>query len=185
MESENSRTVYSFICDLKKGDIYIYNYHDFSNPLIFNLEEQLSEGYHEHYLGQLFNERNPNYEKFIEESPVKMIEMGYGRNTIAALMFYRILKSQYPKALNKSIGINTLSQIGKNLLENNNPQDAITFLEQNKNDFPDSARSHFELANTYLISNSKEKAIVEYKNTLAINPNHKQADKELDKLLHQ
>lgn len=29
-ESKYSSTVYSFICDLQEGDIYIYNYHDFS-----------------------------------------------------------------------------------------------------------------------------------------------------------
>lgn len=63
-ENEYSQTVYSFICDLKKGEIHVYNYHDFSRSLAFNLKEEIKKGNQEHYLGQFFTERSPDYSEF-------------------------------------------------------------------------------------------------------------------------
>ena len=184
LENEKSRTVYSFICDLKNGDVYLYNYHDYSKSLKFNLEEEIINGQQEYYLGQLFTDRNPDYEKFIEEGPGKMIERGYTKNNSMALMFYSTLRTHYPKAFKKEIDINVLSQFGMDLVGKGKLEDGITFLERNMLEFPDSARSHFELANVYLKTNNKEKAIAEYKKTLVINPNHKQANQGLENLLH-
>jgi tetratricopeptide (TPR) repeat protein len=185
VEGENSRTVYSFICDLKNGNVTIYNYYDYTKSLKFNLEEEIAKGQHEYYLGQLFVDRNMNYEKFIEEGPGKMIEKGYTNNNSVALMFYGILKAHYPKAFKKDIGINVLSQFGMDLVKNNKLEDGMIFLERNTIEFPDSARSHFELANVCLKNNNKEKAIAEYKKTLDINPNHEQANQALENLLLQ
>lgn len=185
-ESKFSSTVYSFICDLQEGIIYVYNYHDFSNSVNFKLEEELRKGNKEYYLSNLFTERNEDYKIFIDEGPVNMIEFGYSRiNKNAAMMFFNILKFQYPKAFNRDIDINALSQVGVWLMEEGKLEDATMFLERNKVEFPDSGRAHFELANVYLKSNNKEKAIAEYKETLVINPDHKQANQALENLLHQ
>ncbi len=47
-------TAYSNICDLKKGEVYVYNHHDFDNVMQFNLEEELAKGSHSFYLKDLF-----------------------------------------------------------------------------------------------------------------------------------
>ena len=185
-ESKFSSTVYSFICDLQSGVVYVYNYHDFSNPIRFNLGEELGKGNKEFYLTNLFKEKNEAYELFISEGPANMIEFGYSRiNKNAAMMFFNILKFQYPKAFGRQIEINALSQLGVMLMEEGKLEDATIFLDKNKEEFPDSSRVHFELANVYLKSNNKEKAIAEYKETLAINPEHKLAMQALENLLHQ
>ncbi|HUS86321.1 MAG TPA: tetratricopeptide repeat protein [Bacteroidales bacterium] len=182
VEVDNSITVYSFICDLKNGDIYVCNYHDYNNPLKFNLKEEIMKGQQEYYLGKLFGDRSVEYEKFIEEGPVKMVEKGYNNNINVAFMFYGILSTNYPKAFNKDIGINVLSQAGMNLFGMGKIDDCIIFLERNVEVFPDSARSHFELANVYLKTNNNEKAMAEYNKTLEINPDHREARLALDNL---
>lgn len=186
VEGENSKTVYSFICDLKNGDLYVYNYHDYSKALKFNLEEELIKGENQYYLGSLFTYRNKGYENFIrKEGPVKMIELGYNRNKNVALMFFQLLKYEYPKAFNQQICIDILSQVGDNLVKQGKLEDAVVFLERNEQEFPDSAKSHFELANAYTKINNKEKAITQYKKALTINPKHVNARVALENLLNE
>ena len=52
-KSKYSTTVYSFICDLQKGEMSVYNFHDFSKPIKFNLKEELSKGRKEYYISNL------------------------------------------------------------------------------------------------------------------------------------
>ena len=82
---------------MKEGNIYIYNFHDFSNPIEFNLLEEVKKGQKQYYLSNLFQERNEDYTIFIKEGPTEMIERGYKSNKNLALMFYNILKANYPK----------------------------------------------------------------------------------------
>ncbi len=186
VESKFSSTVYSFICDLRKGEVTIYNYYDFSKPIKFNLKEELGKGKNEYYLNNLFPEKNEAYKKFIAEGPANMIEFGYNRgNKMAAMMFFNTLKYNYPGAFNRNIDINALSQLGVRLTEEGKLEDAIMFLEKNMAEFPDSDRVHFELANVYVKADEKEKAIAEYKKTQEINPDHKQANQALENLLHE
>ena len=181
--SPASTTVYSFICDLKKGDIYVYNYHDYSESLKFNIHEAETTGRWEYYLRELFPDHSAEYEPFIEEGPARMIKVGYNSNIQVCLMFFNLLRTEYPIAFNREIGINTLSQIGTTLVERGKLEDGITFLERNMKEFPDSARSHFELAEVYLNNGYQEKAITEYKKALAIDPNHMKAKKVVESLL--
>jgi len=182
-QNKYSSTVYSFICDLQKGEIYVYNYYDFSKPLKFNLKEELGKGNKEYYLSNLFTEKSEEYKKFIAEGPANMIEFGYNRiNKMTAMMFFNMLKFQYPKAYNRNIDINALSQLGVRLTKEGKLEDAIMFLEKNITEFPDSARSHLELAQAYRKNNNKKKSIAEYKKILEINPNHSIAKQEIERL---
>jgi len=62
---------------------------------------------------------------------------------------------------------------------------SLMFFERNTTEFPDSARSHFELANVYVKINETEKAVAEYKKVLGIDPDHKNARLALENLLDQ
>ena len=185
-QSRFSSTVYSFICDLEKGTICIYNYFDFSNPVEFNLREELDKGFREYYLSHLFSARNEGYRQFISEGPVRMVEFGYNRiNRNTALMFFNILKFQYPKAFNKAIDIELLSQVGNNLMLDGKLDDAVVFLERNRDEFPDSARVHFELAGIYMKTGNSEGALNELEMTLSIKPDHIRAKRALDSLVNK
>jgi len=181
-EGASVNTVYSFICDLKKGEIHVYNFHDFSNPLKFNLAEELNSGQHTHYLGQLFTARSPEYLRFLEEGPAKMIQTGYDRNMRMAMMFYHSLKSYYPIAYDQQISYHTLSQVGRDLLKKGRLADAIVFLLQNARDFPETSQVQYELASAYLQNGQEDKARAAYEKTLDLDPAHKGAREALDKL---
>jgi len=177
------RTLYSFVCDLKNGDIYVYNYHNYSVSIKINLEEELLKGKHEYFLQQLFDDRSADYIRFIEMGPVRMLNTGYRRNIGVALLFFHILKTNYPIAFGTDISVNTLSHFGNELIGKGKLEDAITILERNVTEFPEVARSHFELGSLFLETNNKEKAILEFQKTLDIDPDHKQAVKILKTLL--
>ena len=172
-DSEQSRTVYSFICDLEKGEVHVYNYHDFERSVTFNLKEETEKGFHEHYLGQLFMDRSPAFEMFLQEAPVRMVETGIGQNIGAGMMFYTKLKSEYPKAYGMDIPMETLSRVGQNLLEKDRPGDAVFFLKQNTKDFPDSSRTHYELGMACLAAGMDEQASQALHRAQEIDPDYR------------
>lgn len=51
-------TIYSNICDLTNGIMYLYYMHDFSNIKIFNLSEEMQLGQNTYYLSDLFDTEN-------------------------------------------------------------------------------------------------------------------------------
>lgn len=53
-------TQYSTVYDLKEGLIYLYLFHNYGNEVVFNLEEELEQGYHAFSIANLFPE-NPAY----------------------------------------------------------------------------------------------------------------------------
>ncbi len=57
---QGSPTLYSNVYDLKERVIYLYQFHDFENVLVFQLDEELAKGYHTYALSDLFPE-NEDY----------------------------------------------------------------------------------------------------------------------------
>lgn len=47
-------TVYSFICDLKKKKVYLYNFHNFEEVHVINLEKELENGKKSYFIPDLF-----------------------------------------------------------------------------------------------------------------------------------
>ncbi|MBU1012770.1 MAG: linear amide C-N hydrolase [Bacteroidetes bacterium] len=54
LENHISTTLYSYICDLKKGDIYIYNFHHFEVAVKLNIYDELKKGENIYPLISLF-----------------------------------------------------------------------------------------------------------------------------------
>ena len=57
-----STTLFSYICDLKNGNIYIYNFHNFEDVRRINIHEELKKGKKSHSILSLFP-----YETFAEK----------------------------------------------------------------------------------------------------------------------
>ncbi len=55
-------TQYSNICDLKNGDIYLCYFHNYTNMLKFNLEEEFKKGEHWYLMRSLFPKLNAEIE---------------------------------------------------------------------------------------------------------------------------
>ena len=185
LEHETSTTVFSIICDLKSLDFYVYNFRDFTHELKFNLKEEIGKGKHEFYFRELFTANNPEYEKFILNGPMKMVKRGYRSSYVNALIYYRILKKNYPDAFQMEIDIDLLSDFSRELIGDGKLEDAIIFLKRNAKEFSDSDRAWFELANAYLANDDKEKARDAYEKTLEINPEQIQAREALDALIRE
>ncbi len=49
-------TLYSNIYDLKNREIYLYHYHNYEKVAQLNLDQELTKGYHEYKIADLFNE---------------------------------------------------------------------------------------------------------------------------------
>ena len=148
----------------------------------YNLEEELQKGESERYLAEIFPDRTPEYQEFIESAPVRMIERGYRRNISSGLMFYGLLKHNYPTVFGREIGVETLSTVGMNLVAYGKLDDASKMLEHNVKEFPNSARAHYELGDVYAKLGQTERAASEFEKALAIEPDHLDAREALDDL---
>ena len=182
LEHETSTTVFSMICDLKNLDLYLYNFHDFTVELKYNLNEEIAKGEHEYYFRELFQEQNPAYTKFILDGPMKMLKRGYRNGYVNALIFYKILRKNYPDVFGIEIGIDLLSNFSSELIGEGKLGDAIIFLKRNTKEFPDSDRAWLELANAYLANDEKNEAKEAYEKTLEINPENNAAEEALENL---
>ncbi len=179
----HSVTNYSFICDLKHGDIYLYNYHDYSVVKKFNLADELKKGRKQYYMSQIFGMENSDYQQFIKNAPAVTLEYGFFNSAkMMPWLWYSVLKTVYPEAFNRELTSDTLSVVAGKLFERGAKKDAIKFLQRNAEDFPVEPRTHYELAEAYRKTGSKEKAINEYKAALKVNKNFKPALNALEKI---
>ena len=182
VEGDGSVTLYSFICDLKSGEIYVYNFHDYANPLRLNFNEEIKKGNNLFYLAELFENRSTEYENFIKEAPLFVLERFSGTNRVRASMFYGIMRAEYPDIFNIEIGPEIISGFSSGLFEKGKFDDSIFFLERNARDFPDNPSVHFELAVALQKTNETDRAIEEYKKTLELDPEHAGAKKAINAL---
>ena len=104
---------------------------------------------------------------------------------MTAFIFYSLLKTQYPIAFDRELGIETLSRMATNLIEQGKHKDAVVFLERNATEFPGSARSQMELAEAYLLLDMREKASKAYQMALDIEPGNTRARQGLKQLKEQ
>jgi hypothetical protein len=65
----NLSTQYSIICDLKKGLIYLYHFHDFDNVYVIDLKKELKKGYKLGKVSDLFP-ISFAYETYARQSPL-------------------------------------------------------------------------------------------------------------------
>jgi len=183
VEGPGSITLYSFICDLKSGEIYVYNFHDFSSLRKFSFTEEIKKGQHIQYMAELFQGRSPEYNQFIREAPLEMLKSGLRSSRFQAAIFYSAMKTNYPKVFDMEIGPELLGNFASWLEADGKNEDAIFFLERNASDFSDLPSVHYELGQMYQRTERIEEAIKEYELTLEIDPDHEGAREALSLLV--
>jgi len=181
VEGDGSKTLYSFICDLKSGEIFIYNFHDYLHPVKVEFREEIKKGNRSFYLADLFEVRSEEYLNFIEDAPLLMLKRFSGNN-YRAVLSYGILKSYYPDVFNREIGPEILSEYASHLSEEGRMEDSIFFLERNAKDFPKNPEVHFQLATVLRKADKNDRAIEEYRKTLELDPGHSDAKKAINEL---
>lgn len=147
--NEHAKTVYSFICDLKNGETYVYNWHDFENPIKYVLNEEIAKGYSENYLYKIF-EPSPDYRNFIENGVYEMVNYAYREiNLDAALWFYDICTNRYMEIFNIDVKPDDLFKLANQLVEENRLDDALILLKKNTLEFPAHVQSFIKIAKVY------------------------------------
>lgn len=179
-------TLYSYICDLKKGDIYIYHFHNFEDAVKINLPDELKKG--ERYLSivSLFP-----YESYaailhkaywIHDNLIETaFEKGVDGDEGALALFKKIKRGEYSN-YKLSVVEGHLNALGYELLRDNKTMEAIKTFEYMVLEYPESANAYDSLGEAYMTAGNKGLAIKNYKKSLELNPDNEKAKNMLEQL---
>ena len=165
-----STTLYSYICDLKKGDIYIYNFHNFEEVAKINLEEELKKGKRicsilSFFPYMTYAERAYRFERiqrlFYDLAVQHDME---GEEGVISLY-----KSQV-NYISKDIILKLLTNSGGRLLEDGKLQEAVGIFKFIVSEDPAFPYGYEGLGEAYMKIGDKENAIKNYQKSLDLNP---------------
>ncbi|UCC32600.1 MAG: tetratricopeptide repeat protein [Phycisphaerales bacterium] len=170
-------TVYSNIYDLKKGDIHIYHYHNFTNVVVLNLAEELRKGRHQYDLPSLFPETLAAtvYESTLPITALRRV-MKRGRISEAGDTLRRSLECKRwcpPEQLNR---------LGYELMGQGKMPEAIEVFKLYVETHPDDWNAYDSLGEAYMNNGKIDPAIQNYEKSLRLNPRNTNGAKMLEKL---
>jgi len=176
----SSPTVYSFICDLTIGDIYIYNFHNFEEEVKFNLEEELNKGKQTYTLAELFS-RKTNAQVRFEESQEKqlstvLLKAIEDKGIKSAIKEFSKSKDEFSKIPEQ------LGKLAFLLSIKGQMDDAIEICKLCAKEFPKLSSAHKMLGDLYSQTGDKKQAIKSYKRTLKLDPKNTEVDKLIKEL---
>ena len=164
-------TLYSYICDLRKGDVYIYNFHDFDNPVKLNIYNELKKGKSSRSILSLFSNETFSENRFRIASIGKMFYERYSKNGIeAALSLYNELKYSENKLFKYNVGEDQLLNFGKHLIENRKTSDIPAVIQFLMKEYPMSENVYCKVAEAIENTGNIDLAIKNYEKVLEINP---------------
>jgi hypothetical protein len=179
-------TLYSYVCDLKRGDVYIYNFHDFDQAVKVNLQEELAKGEAIHTIASLFP-----YETFAERryKAWRIVELLCERAVKGGLegpegliAYYHALESGEDGAAQYDVHETQLLAAGYRLLEDRKTELAIGVFELCVAEHPESANAYDSLGEAYAAADKKELAIANYEKSLELDPGNDNARRRLEEL---
>jgi tetratricopeptide (TPR) repeat protein len=179
-------TLYSYICDLKRGDIYIYHFHNFEDVAKINLREELKKG--ERYLPILslfpyetYAAKRHKAQWILELLKERAIEKGVEGAEGALALFKEIKRGDFNN-YQMSVVEGHLIALGYELLENNETKQAIKTFECAVLEYPKSDRACYFLGEAYMKNGDNENAIKNYRKSLELNQGNNKAREMLKKL---
>lgn len=180
-------TLYSYICDLKKGDIYIYHFHNFEDCVKINLQEELKKGERTLSIISLFPyetyaSKRYNAQRIVGLLYERVIEKGVVGEEGANSLFDEIKRGDF-NSYHLSVVEGHLIALGYQLMENNRIQEAIEVLRHAVLIYPESSNAHDSLGEAYLKAGDNNLAKENYKKALDLDPDNENVKKMLEKLL--
>ncbi|MHA2497683.1 MAG: tetratricopeptide repeat protein, partial [Candidatus Hodarchaeales archaeon] len=179
-------TLYSYICDLVKGDIYIYHFHNFDDVVKINLREELKKG--ERYLSilSLFPYETFAAKRHKAQWTLKLLierarDKGVGGDQGAIALCKQIRGGGFAD-YQLSVWEGHLTALGYELLENNEIKGAIETFKYAVSEHPESANAYDSLGEAYMKDGDTQKAIENYKKSLELNPQNNNAREMLKQL---
>lgn len=176
----SSPTVYSNICDLTKGEIYIYNFHNFEEEVKFNLEEELAKGEQTYTIAELFS-RKTNAQIRFEESLEKqlstvLLKTIEEKGIESAIKDFRKSKDEYSEIPGQLGKLTFLLSIKGQM------HDAVEICKLCTKEFPKLASMHKMLGDLYSKTGNKKQALKSYKKTLKLDPDNTEVSALIQKL---
>jgi len=179
-------TIYSYICDLKKGEIYIYNFHNFEDVVKINLQEELKKGERFHSVVSLFPYETFALKRYKAERAVgllyeRAVQKGVEGDE-GAIALYNEMKTGDHKIYKLAVGEGQLNSLGYRLLGNNKLMEAIEIFKFVVLEYPESYNAYDSLGEAYMRAGEKDLAIRNYEKSLELNPKNENAKKMLENL---
>jgi len=179
-------TIYSYICDLKKGEIYIYNFHNFEDVVKINLKEELKKGERFHPILSLFPYETFAAKRYKSERIIAMLYERAVQNGAegpeGAIALYNEMKTGDYKIFKLDVGEGQLNSLGYQLLGNNKLKEAIEIFKFVVLEYPESYNAYDSLGEAFMRAGEKDFAIRNYEKSLELNPKNENAKKKLEEL---
>jgi len=179
-------TLYSYICDLKKGDIYIYHFHNFEDVVKINLQDELKKGERSQPIVSLFPYQTFAAKRYFAQRTVgllyeRVLEKGVEGDEGAIALFNKIKRGDYNN-YHLSVVEGHLNALGYELLENNKTKEAIEIFKYAVLEYPESFNVYDSLGEAYMKNGDTQMAIENYKKSLELNPENENAREMLKRL---
>ena len=179
-------TLYSNICDLTHGEIYLYNFHNFEDVVKINLAEELAKGERSVSIGALFPcetwaERRYRDSWVRDRLYEKVIGNGMD-GPEGAIAFYHRLAFPDPPRVPYVVTQHQLNALGYQLLRDEKIDEAIGIFRLNVSEHPDWANGYDSLGEGYMRAERVELAIRNYEKSLQFDPTNRNAVEMLDQL---
>lgn len=179
-------TVYSNICDLRNGILYLYNFHDFEEVVEFNLEAELKKGKASYDIPSLFSVKTQAAYAFDRERTIPASEellrvvetQGVGK----AIDRFQAMKSMSRTIHRYDVSEPEINSLGYALLRKDKAGEAIEIFKLNVSEHPKSWNVYDSLGEAFMKSGQNELAIENYRKSLELNPNNENGREMLKKL---
>lgn len=145
-KSSDNATLYSQICDLKKGTIYLFQQRDFTHVRELRLHDLLAKGEREILISTLFPAS-------IADTLSLYLQTHSAQAT--ADHYFKLKKAENTRF---NFSEEQLDQLGYKLIDQDKLEQAKAIFEVNLTSFPSSANAKASLANAYLLTGSFRKA---------------------------
>ena len=179
-------TVYSNICDLRNGILYLYNFHNFEEVVGFRLETELQKGKKAYDIPSLFSVKTHVAFVFDRERTIpaseeltKIIESGGVQKAVER---FHNMKPQSRTIYRYDVSEQEINALGYKLLSGDRIDDAIEIFKLNVSEHPRSWNVYDSLGEAYLKKGLKDPAIENYRKSLELNPANANAQDKLKKL---
>jgi tetratricopeptide (TPR) repeat protein len=178
-------TLYSNICDLRNGILYLYNFHNFEEVVQFNLEEELKKGKKTYDIPSFFTRTHMAYvferQRTISasENLFKVIEH---QGVEKAIERFHQMKDQYRKTYRFDFSEREINTLGYMLMRENKLDEAIEIFKLNISEHPKAWNVYDSLGEAYMNKGEKNLAIQNYQKSLELNPNNENGKNMLKKL---
>lgn len=176
-------TLYSYICDLKKGDIYLYHFHNFEEVVKINIHEELKKGERSQSIISLFSQECFAAKRFISQRILGMLnEITEEKGINEAIAFLRDIKRLEYKDYLLTVELAHLIAFGNENLLKGNTDEAIEIYKYAVSEYPQSINAYEKLGEAYIKSGNIGLGIQNYNKAIELTPDSLSSKDILDRL---